>query len=300
MIWNRKVRRLLGRRPAARELAVFPDDTFVVSYPRSGNTWTRFLIASLIGQPTLENISGMIPEIYLYSNRQLMRFPRPRILKSHEPFDPRYKKVLYIVRDPRDVAVSLYHYSRKRRNIPDGYPMDEFVLGYLRGDFFDFCGTWQQHVASWLYTQPNQQMLWLRYEDMLDKPGEAVRRIAGFMGIAVSAEKIASIIDACSYEHMRTMEQQGGQRWKMTQHTRTDIPFIRKAAKGAWTTELSQASQERIESAWGDTMKKLQYPIEARAGLDAERREAGSEAVRPATLEALPFRRLGPRAVGGA
>ncbi len=273
MMLNRKVRRLLGRRPAGRELAVFPDDTFVVSYPRSGNTWTRFLIANLIGRPTLENITGIIPEIYLYSNQQLMRFPRPRILKSHEPFDPRYKRVIYIVRDPRDVAVSLYHYSRKRRDIPDGFPMDEFVLGYLRGEYFDFCGTWQQHVASWRYTQPDRQMLWLRYEDMLDQPGTALTRIAEFMGIEVTPEKVASAIAASSHERMRKMEQDQGQQWRMTKDTRLDIPFIRKAARDTWKTELSKASQERIESAWADSMNALLYPVES----SGARNSAGSE-----------------------
>ena len=268
MMLSRKVRRLLGRRPAGRELAVFPDDTFVVSYPRSGNTWTRFLIANLIGQPTLENITTMIPEIYLYSNRQLMRFPRPRILKSHEPFDPRYKKVIYIVRDPRDVAVSLYHYSRKRRDIPDGFPMHDFVLGYLRGDYFDFCGNWQQHVASWLYTQNDRQLLWFRYEDMLDQPGPALTRIAEFMGINVTPDKIASAIAASCHQRMREMERDHSQQWRMTKNTRRDIPFIRNAAKDKWREELSKDLQEKIESAWAETMTSLLYPVEWRGARD--------------------------------
>ncbi len=260
MIWNRKVRRLLGRRPAGRELAVFPDDTFVVSYTRSGNTWTRFLIANLMGRATLENISGMIPEIYLYPNRQLVR---------------------------RDVATSLYHYSRKRRNIPDGYAMDEFVIRYLQGEFFDFCGTWQQHVVSWLYTQPGPQLLWLRYEDMLDQPAAVLTKIAEFMGIAVTPEKIASAVAASSYEQMRTMERERGEQWKMVKGTRRDIPFVRKAAKGAWRAELSKESQYRIESAWADTMNELLYPVESIGAGNLAGREAAL--ARP---EALPLQKF--------
>ncbi len=293
---KRKVRRLLGRRPAGRELAVFPEDTFVVSYPRSGNTWTRFLIASLTGQPTLETITRMIPEIYLYSNRQLMRFPQPRILKSHEPFDPRYKKVIYIVRDPRDVAVSLYHYSRKRRNIADGYPMDDFVSRYLQGEFFDFCGTWQQHVASWRYTQPDRQILWLHYEDMLDQPATALTRIAEFMRIEVTAERIATAIAGSSFEQMRNMERERGQQWRMTKDTRLDIPFVRKAAKGAWKSELSKESQRRIESAWGDTMKSLHYSVEW-DGSHSGRQESQANAAHATLPEAPRPRNIGSPAV---
>ena len=39
---------LSGRDIADRNVAVYADDTFLVSYPRSGNTWTRFLIANLL------------------------------------------------------------------------------------------------------------------------------------------------------------------------------------------------------------------------------------------------------------
>src|SRR5881397_1861057 len=97
-----------GRVIAGRRLTVFPDDVFIVSYPRSGNTWTRFLVGNLVYQDepvTFANIESRIPEIYLFPDRVLRSLPRPRMLKSHECFDPRYQRVIYIVRDPRDVVV---------------------------------------------------------------------------------------------------------------------------------------------------------------------------------------------------
>src|SRR5437868_14217489 len=103
---------LLGRQNAGRNLTVLPDDIFLVSYPRSGNTWTRFLIGNLIHQDepvTFANIESRIPEIYFNPDHRMRRLPRPRILKSHECFQPHYRQIIYIVRDPRDVAVSFYH-----------------------------------------------------------------------------------------------------------------------------------------------------------------------------------------------
>src|SRR5262250_161756 len=118
---------MLGRDIAGRTLAVRPDDVFLVSYPRSGNTWTRFLVANLLHphEPaTFANIERMVPDIYVNSQVALLRVPHPRVLKSHEPFDPRYKKVVYIVRDPRDVAVSMYHWEIKRGRIREECPWD--------------------------------------------------------------------------------------------------------------------------------------------------------------------------------
>ena len=92
-----------------RSITVFPDDIFLVSYPKSGNTWMRFLIGNLLHQDepiTFSNIELKVPDIYQNSNRKLLQISPPRILKSHEYFDPRYKKTICIVRDTRDIAVS--------------------------------------------------------------------------------------------------------------------------------------------------------------------------------------------------
>src|SRR2546430_355454 len=59
--------------------------------------------------------------------QQLLARAVPRILKSDEYVDPRYKRTIYVVRDPRDVAVSLYYCSMKRKTIPQGYALEEFI-----------------------------------------------------------------------------------------------------------------------------------------------------------------------------
>src|SRR5437763_15946727 len=98
---------LMGQVPAGRRLTVFPDDVFLVSYPRSGNTWTRFLIGNLLDQEdpiTFANIESRIPEIYLFPDKGLLGLPRPRIRKSHEYFAHRYKRVADVMRRLRAVG----------------------------------------------------------------------------------------------------------------------------------------------------------------------------------------------------
>src|SRR6516164_2887870 len=149
-------RAALGKTPAGRRLTVFPDDIFIVSYPRSGNTWVRFLIGNLLhpeSQVTFASVEKLVPEIYFLPDRQLRAMSRPRVLKSHEYFDPRYKRVIYFVRDPRDVAVSMYYYSAKRRDIPEDLPIEEFVPRFLAGEFLEDFGTWKEHTQSWHSTR---------------------------------------------------------------------------------------------------------------------------------------------------
>lgn len=122
---------ILARTPTGQNLTVFPDDVFIVSYFRSGRTWSRFLIGNLIHENeavTFTNMGRLVPSIYNQPDRILRRLPR--VLKSHECFDPRYPRVVYMVRDPRDVAVAFF-YNIKTRVIPDGYSMEKFVARWM-------------------------------------------------------------------------------------------------------------------------------------------------------------------------
>ena len=72
-----------GLHSPGRNVRVFPDDIFLVSYPKSGNTWTRFLIANLVypeKNPDFSNINQLLPDPEAMSKRALERARRPRIL----------------------------------------------------------------------------------------------------------------------------------------------------------------------------------------------------------------------------
>jgi hypothetical protein len=266
MIWGLKriVKYALGTDVAGRNLAVYPDDTFIVSYPRSGNTWTRFLVANLVyrSQPvTFANIEQLIPDCEAMSSRYVKRVARPRIIKSHEYFDPRYKKVIYIVRDPRDVALSYYDFSRKYRHIEDNYLLTSFVSDFVGGKLSSFdWGTWGENVASWFYTRNGRpEFLLLRYEDMLSDTQSELAKIARFLNIDPTPDRLASAVERSSADRMRKLEASQGEHWVSTKNKRSDIPFVRTASSGLWKEKLPPTSIAEIESAWGPLMRELGY-----------------------------------------
>jgi hypothetical protein len=258
----------LQRKEAGRDLTVFPDDTFLVSYPRSGNTWTRFLVAHLVNpeQPaTFANIESRIPEIYLFPDRVLLGLPRPRILKSHECFDPRYKRIIHIVRDPRDVAISHYYYSIKRRTLPESCGIEQYLPRFLAGNVtstMERYGCWGDHVRSWLaFCDGQSGFLTLRYEDMLENPKRELSKVASFLGVDVSPKQLSRAVELSSATHMRKLEKEQSRKWKLTKATRQDQPFIRNASSGVWKSVLPKDSVLAIESAWGPLMKQLGYEL---------------------------------------
>jgi Sulfotransferase domain len=266
---------LTGRQLAGRGVTVYPDDVFLVSYPRSGNTWTRFLLGNLIHQDapvTFSNIESQIPEIYFNPDRFMRALPRPRMLKSHECFQPQYPRVIYIVRDPRDVAISFYHHNVKAGNIPDDYPMTSFVPRFIAGEFDRKFGSWRENVLSWISVRADSpDFMMLRYEDMKRDTAGALLQVLEFLQrrsfrkLDSSPQALQRAVDLSSPERMRELEKKEAAKWVLTKKTRSDKPFVRSAKAGGWKSQLAPESVEAIESAWGDAMRRLGYDLSSSA-----------------------------------
>jgi len=276
---------LLGRDIAGRQIAVRPDDTFIVSYPRSGNTWTRFLIANLLfaGQPvSFANIERLIPDAEAQSSRYMKRVPGPRVIKSHQYFDHRYPKVLYITRDPRDVAVSYYNFSRKYRHIADDYPLEKYVHGFVTGTLLSSAwGTWAENVGTWMAARSGRPtFLLLRYEDLIANTQTELDKAARFLGLDASPGELSRAIENSSADHLRELEKKEGDVWVTTKNKRSDIPFIGSAAAGEWKSVLPAAAVEEIESTWENTIAQLGYELVTRKAKSVETQLAATAALR--------------------
>jgi Sulfotransferase domain len=256
-------KRAFGLHRPGRDLEVLPDDIFLVSYPKSGNTWTRFLIANLVypdRHPDFANINELVPDPEALSKRHLNQLPRPRILKSHQYFDPRYQRIIYVVRDPRDVVLSEFHFDIKRRAIAEDYAIASFVSRFVQGTGNHPYGTWGENVASWLYTRGGRpQFLLVRYEDLQSHGKQEMGRVARFLGIPADEKQMAFAIERSSAEQMRELEKKQGHLWSSTKETRQDKPFVRRAQAGGWKEELPEVCVAEIESAWGELMRHFGY-----------------------------------------
>ncbi len=277
LVWGAKW--LLGLSRGGRNFGIYPDDAFLVSYPKSGNTWARFLLANLLysgEKVTFANLESKIPDVYKVTQNELRGVSRPRILKSHEYFDPRYKKVVYIVRDPRDVAISYYHYHLKKDIIPDGYPLERYITRFVAGDV-DAYGSWRENVASWLGTRyATSSFLLVRYEDMLEDTARELDSMMEFLGIKRNEQEILNAVSLSFADRMKDLERNETDVWVNTRKTRKDIPFVRKASSGQWRSALSEAMVAEIEFAWGDLMRRLGYEPVTKGAVAAPQGDVGA------------------------
>jgi hypothetical protein len=254
---------LFRRLKLEREITVYQDDVFLTSYPRSGNTWMRFLVGNLVhpNEPvTFLNLERLLPDMYIHSDREMRNLPRPRVIKSHECFDPRYKRIVYIVRDPRDVAVSNYFWELKKGSFPDGFPVQDFVPRWMDSHYWPRLGNWGDHVNSWLSTRRNHSdFVLIRYEDLKEHTLRELARVAGLLHIDPTPDRLGRAVDLSSADRMRELESQQGGKWLQTKYTRQDKPFVRRAAQGGWRTMLPSESVGLIETTWRDLMNELGY-----------------------------------------
>lgn len=259
------VKHAFGLHRPGKRLAVLPDDILLASYPKSGNTWIRFLLANLVfpdQEVGFGNVHKLILDPTATVQRDFRRAPRPRIIKTHGSFDPRYRRVICVVRDPRDVAVSQYHYLRKLRRIEDNCPLEQFIGWFIAGDLKRNPGSWGENVGSWLATRARHPgFLLLRYEDMLADTARELTRVAKFGSFPAAPARIAEAVEKSSADKMRESEKKQGERSMLIKGSRQDIAFVRAAKSGGWRTELPEAQVARIEAAWGDLMACLGYEL---------------------------------------
>ena len=126
------------------------DDRYIVSYPRSGNTWMRTMLAYLITPDSInhpEVRNAMIPGVTIKKSLSINRLASPRFLKSHSKYRSTIQRAVYIVRDGRDVLISLFHYRITRQGLGEYIDFQSFFNQYLQG-LYGHC--WHDNVESWL------------------------------------------------------------------------------------------------------------------------------------------------------
>lgn len=206
-----------------------PDDTFIVSYPKSGNTWLRFLVANMRSRGesiNFGNIDRYVPDVY--SAKHLVNSQNAqRIIKTHDALFGYYPRSLYIYRDYRDVLVSFYHYETALRHFSGSF--EQFIQSEnIRRPF----GLWKDHVKKALAFKAanSERMMILSYEQLIQWPPEKLATVADFCDItpALSYQEISS---RCSFAALKDAElKQQGEFMKLSgQH------FFRQGKTQNWT-----------------------------------------------------------------
>ncbi|MGW8247530.1 MAG: sulfotransferase domain-containing protein [Acidiferrobacterales bacterium] len=246
-----------------RQFEVRADDTFLVAYPKSGITWLRFLVGNYLneGNCDFSNSHLIIPDIH-YNPEYCLQINKPRFIKSHLPYTASYPKVIYLVRDGRDVAVSYFFHLKKYRRIRLDTTFQDFMTDFNAGRLDRF-GRWGEHVTSWLDHQ-NSNLLLIRYEDLKDDTGRVFEKILKFCGYEIDKGKINMAIEASSIERMRRSETEQGRSNELFSSSDQSISFVRRGEKGQWQQYFDKSLLDVFVEHHGIALSRLNYAIDGR------------------------------------
>jgi len=227
------------------------NDIFLVSYPRSGNTWMRYLLANILRPDCdwhIKNLNDVVPDIYQVS---IKNYTGSKIIKSHEPYTEDYPKVIYMYRDGRDVAVSYYNLSKTAFGYSGSF--DDFLLAMLTGCSEVAYGSWQDHVAGWLDAQKDGNIFYIKYEELYDNTVETIMKLGDFMGKEISKDQILSAIEKSTFnvqkEHVK----------KYSEHYANGFRGGVKGGPGKWREVFSGEMNDLFWSYAGNIMTRLGY-----------------------------------------
>ena len=223
--------------------------TFVSSYPRSGNTWARHLIADVLlqnaGLETQTELSihpdQIISDVHSNDVREqdISILKRNRIVKSHDTIDQisdnfgdeAYQRIehLYLVREPEDALVSFYHfhlrYDALKPQAADG--IDAFCLKNL--------DSWLQHVNEALTHHRLGGRIFIQsYEQLLRSPEASLSRILSWLNIPSTSSTTATAVKHMEFANLRKKESQNP--------SNPNEYFFRKGVVGSGESELEEST----------------------------------------------------------
>lgn len=202
-----------ARRALSRSIYFAPDagrDIFLASYPRSGNTWLRAIIYTILnggtGPRSVGALNEMVPDAHLRLTRKEV-LPRPfHVVKTHDPYRPSVaRKAIYVLREPKAVCLSYLGYVTS--NGTEDLDAAAFAGDWIAGRVWP-C-SWNEHAMSWLHDNRHAEVLLLQYEQLKADPAYGIRAIAAFIGSSVPAEAADAIRLQTSLENMMRLEGAG-------------------------------------------------------------------------------------------
>lgn len=247
--------------PPKRFVPDYERDTFLVGYPRSGTTWLSYIAVDLLygfSPDKLDEIHQLVPDVHAMPRENSVRPARNYLVKSHlelkDSLDTRnYKKVIYLVRDPRDVVLSYYRFYVSKNDYQD--PLPQFVEDWTYGRVWP-C-SWQEHVASWLGSNRNDRehkLLLMRYEDLVLRPEPEIARLADFIGAGADEAKVRQILARTQPDAMRKREM-------LESGPDTKPWFIGEAKPGGWRKQLDGRLAHLIQERAQAEMRLVGYEL---------------------------------------
>ncbi|MCU7960879.1 MAG: sulfotransferase domain-containing protein [gamma proteobacterium symbiont of Bathyaustriella thionipta] len=241
-------------------------DFVIISPPKCGRTWLRVTLSGffhsrygipdheILGFDNFHAMNTEVPRVRFCDDRYVSDYSKHRDSKV-DYYD---RRIIFLIRDPRDVAASNYFqwkntvnpYKKRLHKIrqqPDELSVFEYAMNEDYGipKTVRFLNAWEQELAK------TKAHLLVHYEDMRADPAAVLKQITDFMQISASDEQIAHAVEYGSMENMRKIEKNtdpGGSRRLMPKDINNpQASKIRRGKVAGYRDYLSDKEQTIID-----------------------------------------------------
>ncbi|KAM4651440.1 sulfotransferase 2B1-like [Discoglossus pictus] len=253
---------------AENEFQVLDDDIYNVTYPKSGTNWMIEILnlikcngdfkccensPTFMRSPWYETANGQL---------QIKDLSSPRVLSSHLPFHIFAKsyftskaKIIYTIRNPKDVVVSLFHFVKILSFYKDPENFQEFLEDFLQGN--TMYSAWFDHVKGWMKMKDDSRFFLITYEELNQDLRGSVVRICKFLGKELDNAAIDSVVEHSSFKAMKDNKMTNFSLAPQDYIDQSKGSFMRKGICGDWKNHFTVAQSEYFDKIYEEKMKDL-------------------------------------------
>lgn len=248
-----------------------PDDILIVTYPKSGTTWLQEIIPLILSQGDMvvvDTVPNWDRVPWLEETRacalNLDQRPAPRVFSTHFHYgmmSPSFfmvkPRVIYVMRNPRDVFTSSFHYHQMASFLVNPGTQTEFLHKFVDGKVM--FGSWFDHVKGWLHPGGLQHIMYISYEEMIQDLKAAVARLAEFLDTPLDSETMGKIANRCVFKNMKNNKMSNYSLVPSEFMDQNTSEFLRKGIVGDWKNHLTAAEGEYFDAVYRSKMQHVKY-----------------------------------------